>query len=75
MMGGTCREIERDAFRICGNLERKMPFVIPRNRRKVLLNEFFISRMEHLCGLVVRVPGYRFRDLGSIPGTTTFSEK
>jgi hypothetical protein len=28
-----------------------------------------------LCGLVVRVPGYRPRGLGSIPGTTRFSEK
>jgi hypothetical protein len=26
-------------------------------------------------GLVVRVPGYRSRGLGSIPGTTRFSEK
>jgi hypothetical protein len=28
-----------------------------------------------LCGLVVRVPGYRFRGPDSIPGTTRFSEK
>jgi hypothetical protein len=28
-----------------------------------------------LCGLVVRIPGYRSRGLGSIPGATTFSEK
>jgi hypothetical protein len=28
-----------------------------------------------LCGLVVRVPGYRSRGLGSIPGATRFSEK
>jgi hypothetical protein len=28
-----------------------------------------------LCGLVVRVPGYRTRGPGSIPGATTFSEK
>jgi hypothetical protein len=28
--------------------------------------------MDRLCGLVVRVPGYRSRGLGSIPGTTTF---
>jgi hypothetical protein len=27
------------------------------------------------CGLVVRVPGYRFRGLGSILGATRFSEK
>jgi hypothetical protein len=28
-----------------------------------------------LCGLVVRVPGYRSRGPGSISGTTRFSEK
>jgi hypothetical protein len=28
-----------------------------------------------LCGLVVRVPGYRSKDPGSIPGTTRLSEK
>jgi hypothetical protein len=28
---------------------------------------------DDLCGLVVRVPGYRSR--GSIPGATRFSEK
>jgi hypothetical protein len=27
-----------------------------------------------LCGLVVRVPGYRLRGPGSIPGATSFSE-
>jgi hypothetical protein len=36
------------------------------------------SKIEHcdrLCGLVVRVPGYRSRGPGSIPDTTSFSEK
>jgi hypothetical protein len=28
-----------------------------------------------LCGVVVRVPGHRFRGPGSIPGATRFSEK
>jgi hypothetical protein len=28
-----------------------------------------------LCGLVVRVPGYKSRGAGSIPGATRFSEK
>jgi hypothetical protein len=28
-----------------------------------------------LCGLVVRVPGYRSRGPGYIPGATRFSEK
>jgi hypothetical protein len=30
---------------------------------------------DHPCGLVVRVPIYRSRDPGSIPGATRFSEK
>jgi hypothetical protein len=30
---------------------------------------------DRLCGLVVRVPGYRSRGSGSIPGSTKFSEK
>jgi hypothetical protein len=29
---------------------------------------------ERVCGLVVRVPGYRYRNPGSIPGATRFSE-
>jgi hypothetical protein len=28
-----------------------------------------------LCVLVVRVPGYRYRGPGSIPGATRFAEK
>jgi hypothetical protein len=35
----------------------------------VLLNK------DHLCGLVVRVPGYRSRGPGSILGATRISEK
>jgi hypothetical protein len=31
--------------------------------------------MDYLCGLVVRVPGYRSRGPGSITGATIFSEK
>jgi hypothetical protein len=40
---------------------------------------FFLSPVmlsyDRLCGLVVRVPGYRSRGPGSIPDTTRFSEK
>jgi hypothetical protein len=32
-------------------------------------------RRDRLCGLVVRVLGYRSGGPGSIPGTTRFSEK
>jgi hypothetical protein len=38
-------------------------------------NGFFCSFPYHLCGLVVRVPGYWFRGRCSIPGATRFSEK
>jgi hypothetical protein len=31
--------------------------------------------LHRLCVLVVIVPGYRSRGLGSIPGATRFSEK
>jgi hypothetical protein len=31
--------------------------------------------IDHLCGLVARVPGYRSRCPGSIPGATRFYEK
>jgi hypothetical protein len=30
---------------------------------------------DRLCGLVVRILGYRFGGPGSIPGTTSFSDK
>jgi hypothetical protein len=30
---------------------------------------------DRLCELVVRIPGYRSRDPGSIPGATRFFEK
>jgi hypothetical protein len=33
------------------------------------------KKVERLCGLVVRVPGYRSRGPSSIPGATRFSEK
>jgi hypothetical protein len=31
--------------------------------------------IDHFCGLVVSVPGYRSRGPGSNPGATRFSEK
>jgi hypothetical protein len=40
------------------------------------LNLYVMSmKVDRLCGLVVRVPGYRFRGSGSIPGTSRFCEK
>jgi hypothetical protein len=40
-----------------------------------LCGVFFILMGDLLYCLVVRVPGYRSRGLGSIPGATRFSEK
>jgi hypothetical protein len=33
------------------------------------------TQIDRLCGLVVRVPGYKSRGPGSIAGATRFSEK
>jgi hypothetical protein len=33
---------------------------------------YLFVRVDHLCSLVVRIPGYRSRDPGSIPGATDF---
>jgi hypothetical protein len=33
------------------------------------------KKVDRLCGLVVRVPGYRSRGPDLIPGATSFSEK
>jgi hypothetical protein len=41
--------------------------------RSVIVTAYDVQ--DHLCGLVVRVPVYRFRGTGSIPGATGFSEK
>jgi hypothetical protein len=34
-----------------------------------------LKKVDRLCGIMVRVPGYRLRDPASIPGATRFSEK
>jgi hypothetical protein len=36
---------------------------------------FCLNSGDRLCGLVVRVLGYRFGGPGSIPGTTRFSDQ
>jgi hypothetical protein len=33
------------------------------------------EKQDRLCGVMFRVPGYRSRVPGSIPGATRFSEK
>jgi hypothetical protein len=37
--------------------------------------EIELYKVDHLCGIVVRVPGYRSRGPGSIPGATRFSSR
>jgi hypothetical protein len=69
----------------CGNYvevvrrnSRHLETVIQMSCTRWMLNDIFSyswASGDHLCGLVVRVPGYRSRGLGSIPGTTRFSEK
>jgi hypothetical protein len=39
------------------------------------LSQVWIILEDRLCGLVVRVPGYRSRGPGLIPGTNGFSEE
>jgi hypothetical protein len=41
----------------------------------IILISFYMSWRDRLCGLVVRVLGYRSGGPGSIPGTTRFSEE
>jgi hypothetical protein len=41
----------------------------------ILLCYWLFLAWDRLCGLVVRVPGYRSRSPGPIPGVTVFSEK
>jgi hypothetical protein len=41
----------------------------------VIYFTYGMCHSDHLCSLVVRVPNYRSRGPGSIPGVTRFSEK
>jgi hypothetical protein len=41
--------------------------------RKKEISDVMSNMADRLCGLVVRVPGYRSRGPGSIPGSTKFS--
>jgi hypothetical protein len=44
-------------------------------RRPICPKLVFDQMADRLCGLVVRVPGYRSGGPCSIPGATRFSEK
>jgi hypothetical protein len=46
-----------------------------RNNIKAGINKQSGKTGDRICGLVVRVLGYRSGGPGSIPGTTRFSEK
>jgi hypothetical protein len=50
-------------------------FIYYKKRSGLFRLKYFYRRRDHLCGLVVRVPGYISRGPGSIPGATRFSEK
>jgi hypothetical protein len=39
-----------------------------------LIFKYYLERNDRLCGLVVRVPGHRSRDLSSIASTIRSSE-
>jgi hypothetical protein len=45
------------------------------NKSLYIRSVSIISYDDRLCGLVVRVPGYRSKGPGSISGATRFSEK
>jgi hypothetical protein len=48
--------------------------VLGRSLLLSLETKLLVQSVYRLCGLVVRVPGYRTRGPGSIPGATRFSE-
>jgi hypothetical protein len=41
-------------------------------QEQYIILSFVEIKDDHLCGLVVRIPGYRSRGPGSIPGATRF---
>jgi hypothetical protein len=46
-----------------------------RGENNVYLILIYLWISDRLCGLVVRVPAYRSRGPGSMPGATRFAEK
>jgi hypothetical protein len=52
-----------------------MEIMCRRESIKDVINISLHNLADRLCGLAIRVPGYRSRDPGSIPGATRFSEK
>jgi hypothetical protein len=64
----TCKSCDK----YCYFVFRTFSFFLTIQRQNLSLATI---HRDHLCGLVVRVPGYRSRSLGSIPGDTRLSEK
>jgi hypothetical protein len=60
--------------RQCGILNISQPYRLPRPVTSIALLYFYsyMCSGDRLRGLVVRVPGYRSRGPGSIPGATRF---
>jgi hypothetical protein len=58
--------MKQDETKIQEKIYAKIPF---------LFLFVYGTLFDRLCGLVVRVPGYRSRGPGSIPVATKFSEK
>jgi hypothetical protein len=61
-------------LRISGHLNEHNDVVWGSEPPEEHLESEYVVR-DRLCGLVVRVPGYRSRGSGLIPGATRFSEK
>jgi hypothetical protein len=59
----------------CTEPDDYVPQVVTPILLTFILILYFVIFCDRLCGLVVRVPGYRSRKTGSILGATTFSEK
>jgi hypothetical protein len=65
---------KRNAYRLlAGKPQGRRP--LGRARRRWVDNIKMDLGEDRLCGLVVRLLGYRFGGPGSIPGTTRFSEE
>jgi hypothetical protein len=46
-----------------------------KNMDNIIFGSCLFPYLDCLCGLLIRVPGYRSRGPGLIPGATRFSEK
>jgi hypothetical protein len=52
--------------------EEMVDFSVIKYYKHVPFYNFICLDLQHICGLVVSVPGYRSRSPGLIPGATTF---